>query len=393
MANVKVRSAAGKRQPVREAEAGGAMVPFVAAAHEHEELVEDKTVEITANEQNLAPMNIGAYGYARSLWIQVETVEEGTTEAEATENEDCPWKIFSSIQLNDVNGTPLFNPMNGYTMLWCNILGGYRGVPDPRQAPYYSSSMKKPKFSLRVPIEVSRKNAFGAIANQNSGAMYKLYLSINDKASLVTKYSKMPKLRIRVYLEAWSQPDDYNLAGRPQAEGPPLLDSAQYHSHYVRDTQKGANTVLLTEVGDLIRFVLIIARTGAGARSDAVMADPIEMKWDGNVMHTFTRMMQEEHLAACVPQLKERDKGVFAFLFNIGVHGTVGDDSPTLYYPTMQSTRLELIGNTAEAGSWDIVSDVVAPVAVSAAERYQVPNRSSFQPEAVGGGQVGTRVG
>lgn len=393
MANVKVRSAAGKRQPMREAELGGSMVPFVAAAHEHEEIISDETLEITANEQHLAPINVGAYGYARSLWIQTETVTEGETEAEATETEDKPWKIFSSIQLNDVNGTPLFNPMNGYTALWCNILGGYRGVPDPRQLPYYEPSMKKPKFSFRLPIEVSRKNGFGSIANQNSGAMYKLYLSINNTAELTTKFKKMPKIRVRVYLEAWSQPDDFNLAGRPQAEGPPLLDSAQYHSHYVRDTNKGANTVLLTEVGDLIRFVLIIARTEAGARSDKVMADPIEMKWDGNVMHTFTRMMQEEHIAGCVPQLKERDKGVFAFLFDIGVNGRVGDDSPTLYYPTMQSTRLELVGNTEEAGIWDIVSNVVAPVAVAADERYQVPNRSSFQPESGGGGQVATRTG
>jgi hypothetical protein len=377
---------------MREAQMGGAMVPFVAAAHEHEEIIFDETVEITANEQHLAPINVGAYGYARHLWVQVETVEEGETEAEATETEDKPWKIFSSIQLNDVNGTPLFNPMNGYTMLWCNILGGYRANPDPRNMPYHEASMKKPKFSLRCPIEVSRKNGFGSIANQNSGAMYKLYLSINNKAELVTKFKKMPKLRIRVYLEAWSQPDDFNLAGRPQAEGPPLLDSAQYHSHYVRNTNKGANTVLLTEVGDLIRFILIIARTEAGARSDKAFADPIEMKWDGNVMHAFTRMQQEEHIAGCVPQLKERDKGVFAFLFDLGSRGAVGDDSPTLYYPTMQSTRLEIVGNTEEAGIWDIVSDVVAPVAVAAVERYQVPNRSSFHPD-VAGGQVATHTG
>jgi hypothetical protein len=393
MANVKVRSSVGKRQPVREAELGGSMVPFVSAAHEHEEVIADQTLEITANEQQLTPMNVGAYGYARFIWVQVETVEEGTTEAEATENEDTPWRIFSSIQLNDVNGTPLFNPMDGFTMLWCNILGGYRGVPDPRQAPYYSASMKKPKFSFRVPVEISRKNAFGAIANQNSGAMYKLYLSINNKTNLVTKFSKMPKIRVRVYLEAWSQPDDFNLAGRPQAEGPPLLDSAQYHSHYVRETNKGANTVLLTEVGDLIRFILIIARTNAGVRADKVFADPVELKWDGNTMHQFTRMMQEEHIAACVPQLKTRDTGVFAFLFNLGDHGLVGDDSPTLYYPTMQSTRLEIIGNTEEAGVWDIISDVVAPVATNAAERYQVPNRSSRHPEGTGAGQVGALTG
>lgn len=389
--NVKVRSATGKKMA---AQAGGNLVPFVAAAHEHEEPILDETKELTANEQQLGPFNVPAYGFVRHIWLQVETVTEGETEEGFTQNEDFPFNIFSRIELDDVNGTPLYNPMDGYTTLWTNILGGYGAVPDPRQYPFYESSIKKPKFCLRVPVEISRKDGFGSIANQNSGAMYKLYLSLNptSKLSSSAKVKKFPKIRIRAYLEAWSQPDEYNLAGRPQAEGPPLLDSAQYHSHYLRNTSKGANTVLLTEVGDLIRYILIIARTEAGARSNKVFADPVELKWDNNVMHNMTRMMQEAHISRAVPQLKERDTGVFAFLMDLGAHGAVGDDSPTLWYPTMQSTRLEIVGNTEEAGSWDIITNDVAPVAVNPAERYEVPNRSSFQPEVVGG-QVGTRTG
>lgn len=392
----KVRSPAGIRQPQREAALAAMqqqVVPFVAAAHEHEELICDETKEITANSQQLGPFNIPAYGYARMIWIQVETTTEAETEAEATESEDLPGKIFERVELDDVNGTPLYNPMSGYTLMWTDILGGYKGVPDPRQLPYYSGTLKKPKFSLFIPVEISRKNAYGSIANQNSGAMYKLYLTLSPLSSLSTKFKKGPKIRIRCYAYDWSQPDEINLAGRPQAEGPPMLDSAQYHSHYIRETAKGQNTVLLTEVGDLIRFLLIIARKKNGERSDAVFPDPVELKWNNNVMHNFTRMMQEEHVFSAIPQLKERDKGVFAFLFNLGSHGRVGDDSPTLWYQTTQATRLEIVGGAEEEGSWDIVTNCVAPVAVDASERYEVPSRSSFQPEMMGSGQIATRTG
>lgn len=386
MARTKVRSQEGTRQ--RQV-AAPSLVPFVAASHEHEEPMFEETVEITTNEQQIGPFNVPAYGYQRDLWLQVETVTEGEDEAEATESEDLPFNILSRVEFADVNGAPLFNPMSGYSLLWANILGGYRGVPDPRQMPYFSAKLEKPKFSLLVPTEISRKDAFGSIANQNTGAMYKLYLSINSQANLGTKFKKFPKLVIKGYLEAWSQPDEYNLAGRPQAEAPPLLDSAQYHSHYVRDTSAGNNTVLLTEVGDLIRFVAVICRDAEGKRSDAVFADPVELKWDGRVMHNMTRMMQEAHIASSVPQLKTRDTGVFAFLFNLGSHGTVGDDSPTLWYPTVQSTRLEIAGTTEAAGTWDIITNTVAPVAVAPAERYEVPSRTGLHPEIVGAGQVG----
>jgi hypothetical protein len=102
-------------------------------------------------------------------------------------------------------------------------------------------------------------------------------------------------------------------------------------------------------------------------------------------------MMLIEHLAASVPDLKTRDTGVFAYLLDRSLKNTVGDDSPNLWYPTVQSTRLEIRGNTEEAGSWQIITNDVAPVSVLPQERYMQESATGFHPESSGAGQVGPR--
>lgn len=360
----------------------GVMVPFTAAAHEHTEIAFDKEVALTAGVQQIGPFDVPAYGYMRHLLLEVTTTTAAGKESGAA---DWPWNLFSNIQLNDVNGAPIFGPMDGYAALWCNILGGYAGRPDPRQMPFYKAA-KEPTFLLRIPIEVSHRDGFGSLANQNAAASYKCYLSINNFATTDTE--KELKVRIRGYLEAWSLPNEVDVLGRRQAEAPPMLDSAQFHSYYTKSVSKGNNTVLLVRVGSLIRNLIIIARTEAGARADKVYFNPAQLEWDSRGIREDSQNMLVEQMAASVPELKTRDTGVFAYTFNRSTKNTVGDDSPTLWYPTVQSTRLEVRGSNEEAGTLQIITNDVAPVAVRPEERYQEESRTGFHPE-VGAGQVG----
>lgn len=374
-----------------------ALVPFTAAAHEHTEIAFDETVQPGENQLQLGPFDVPAYGYFRHLLIQVDTVEEGEVEAGATKNADFPWNIFSNIQINDVNGAPIYGPLDGFASLYASITGGYAGRPDPRTMPFTNEELKKPSYLLRIPIEVSHRDGFGALANQNAAASYKVYLTLNTKKELLTagselaKFKKAPKIRVRGYLEAWSLPNERDIAGNPQAEAPPMLDSAQYYSYYQKNTQKGNNTVLLVRVGSLIRNLIVIARNAAGERKDAVFPNPATLEWDSRSMREDSQNMLIEHLAASVPELKTRDAGVFAYLLDRSLKNTVGDDSPNLWYPTVQSTRLEIRGNAEEAGTWQIITNDVAPVSVLPAERYMQESATGFHPESGGAGQAGVR--
>lgn len=392
-AAAKARTARGGNHSARQGArpTAQALVPFTAASHEHTEIAFDETVQPGENALQMGPFDVPAYGYFRHLLIEVETVTEGETEAEAAANEDYPWNLFSNIQVNDVNGAPIFGPIDGFGALYCSITGGYAGRPDPRTMPYYSAELKKPKFLLRIPIEVSHRDGFGSLANQNAAASYKVYLTLNQKTKLGTKLKVAPKIRVRGWLEAWSLPNVNDIAGNPQSEAPPMLDSAQYYSYFQKNTQKGNNTVLMVRVGSLIRNLIIIARNEAGVRKDAVFPDPATLEWDSRSIREDSQVMLIEHLASSVPELKIRDTGVFAYLLDRSVKNTVGDDSPNLWFPTVQSTRLEVRGNAEEAGSWQIITNDVAPVSVLPAERYMQESATGFHPETGGAGQAGTR--
>jgi hypothetical protein len=137
-------------------------------------------------------------------------------------------------------------------------------------------------------------------------------------------------------------------------------------------------------MGSLIRNIIIIARNGAGVRQDKVFPQPALLEWDARKIREDTRMMLEEHLASSVPELKSRDKGVFAYLLDRSTKNTVGDDAPSLWFPTAQSTRMEVKGNNEEAGTLQIITNDVAPVAVQPGERYQAESRTGFHPELGG---------
>ena len=170
-----------------------------------------------------------------------------------------------------------------------------------------------------------------------------------------------------------------------------MLDSSQFYSRFIKSTQNGANTVLLTRVGSLIRSLIVIARDSENKRSDKAFPNPATLEWDSRRMRTDTQRMLQEHLAASVPELKTRDTGVFAYLLDRSTKNTVGDDTPNLWYPTVQSTRLEIEGNTEAAGTWEIITNDVAPVAVAPQERYMEKSRTGFHPETAGAGQIGGR--
>lgn len=357
------------------------VVPFTSAAHEHTEIAFDETIELTANPRALPPINVPAFGYFRHALIEVTTVTAGEQEGEAVTAEDFPWNIFQSIQIGDVNGAPIYGPLDGYAALWTSILGGYAGRPDPRQMPFYNGTFLTPSYLLRIPLEISHYDGFGSLANQNAAASYRVNLSVNGTGALSTKIKKAPKIRVRVWIETWTLPNETDIAGRPQSEAPPMLDSAQYHSAFIKDVPKGAMNAQFVRVGSLIRNVFVIARTAAGVRSDKVFPAPALLEWDARKIREDSQNMQVELLAASTPELKSRDTGVFAYLLDRSTKNTVGDDSPALWLPTAQSTRMEIKGNNEEAGTLQIITNDVAPVAVQPNERYQEESRTGFQPE------------
>jgi hypothetical protein len=373
--------AAPPAQEEQRAESAAApAIPFTSAAHEHTEPAFTLQAVPSAVSQQLNVPDIPAYGYIRHVLLEVTAA--GGVLGPGVMHEDGPFNLFQNIALVDTNGAPIFGPLDGYSTLWANIVGGYAYQQDPRRSPWFSNGVNF-KFFLRVPIEISHYNALGCLSNQNAAGAYKLQLQLNPSTALFsTAPTTLPTVTIKAHLEAWSQPNDTDAAGRPQAQYPPAHGTAQFWSNRSGlPVVAGNNTIPLTRVGSLIRNLVFICRNAAGARSDSAFPDPVTLQWDARAQWQESQNLRIQNMFEKIVNLSARDTGVFWWNFDHALQNRAGDGPPSLWLPTVQATRLEIDGNAAVAGTMQILTNDISLAEVVAAERYVETSRTGFHPE------------
>jgi hypothetical protein len=359
---------------VAQQPAMAAALPFVAASHEHVEPAFTLSSALGAATVPFNPQDIPAYGYLRNIYLEVAV----TGPSAGTIAADGPWNILSSVAMQDVNGANIVGPIDGYALYVANLLGGYANRQNPQDSPLYSiATPYLPTFGIRVPVEVSRQDGFGSLANQNASANYKLSLTLNTAAAAFPTLTGTATVTIKGWLEAWTLPAPVSNQGVPQAQAPPLLGSGQYWSARTQSVLVGANTVGMTRVGNYIRAFGFIGRDASGVRTNASLPDPFQFNWDGmSIINTSQNYMRQK-LYESTNGTVTLPTGVLGLLFDTGgAAGDIGNDPSTLWLPTMQSSRLELTGTWAGAGSTQVLTNEIAPVDADQATRFQVPNGS-----------------
>lgn len=354
-----------------------ALIPFGASAHRHVEPFGDVTLTPGTTTQRINLGDIPSYGYIRHVWLLVT----GAGGVGGALGEDGPWNALSEISLSDVNGATIFGPLDGFQAFCANLFGGYAFHQDPRVHPAYSATAPNFAFALRVPVEIHANNGLGSLANQNAAATYRLSATLNTLANIFpTAPTTAPTIRVRAFLEAWSLPDKVDRAGRPQAQLPPLHGTTQFWTASGPETKSaGRGSVAIKRVGNLLRTIVFICRAG-GARSNAVFPEQAELWWDNRVLlmehRDYRRARMAEGVLTAAAGLPT---GVFAYSFDDDVLGHVGDGTPELWLPTVQSTRLELQG-TFGAGDVQTLINDVAPVEVDQSRRYVETSETGFEP-------------
>src|SRR5215469_525634 len=364
-----------------------AQIPFTGSAHEHVEQVTYQSIVPGASAVQQGPFDVPAYGYLRHIFLEV--IATGGTLGAGVLHPDYPFNIFQNVTLLDVNGAPLVN-IDGFALLECNVWGGSSFRSDPRGAPWYVSTINT-QFYLRIPVEISRHNALGSLANQNAAAAYKLQWTINPSTAMFTTApTTPPTVTVRPQLEAWSLPNPADLAGRAQSQVPPAHGTTQYISYFTRTVATGLLTYLLPRVGNLLRLLIFISRNntvqgvGENARDDTVFPNPFQVIWDARVLTNETQNYRINKMSEALEYIgvASRDTGVFVLLFNNTNNGQVGDENPNLWVPTVQSTRLEVDGTISSAAPNNIkcVTVDIAPVEVMPQERYVEGSATGFHP-------------
>jgi hypothetical protein len=341
------------------------VVPFTQASTHGCEQGTTFTFTPTAAQQTFGPVALPATGYLRRVLLEVVPTTAGTG-TPGTGNPDFPWNLFALIRLTDTNGAPIFE-LTGYNTLLADTYGGYAGAPDPRTDPDFSTATLTPAIEPYIPLELDQ-TALGSPANLSASSAYRLTLIGDTAANIysVAPGSTNPTFTITVWCEYWTLPNPTDMQGRPQAVSPPYAGTLQLWSQQPNITvNAGANRIPLNRMGNLLRTVLFVFRS-SGQRSDAVIGDPVTLRWDDINLDVVSRRTVRKRMREYTNDLVGRDTGVYLFgLYNFGVERFVGGRSVASWLPTVTATRYEA-STPAGAGAGGTIDFLINDVSVAA---------------------------
>jgi hypothetical protein len=302
-----------------------------------------------------------------------------------TLGEDGPFNVLQNIALQEPNGATIAQFDSGYSLYLANKWGGYRDAngADPKSSPAYSQDAAGNfTFLVRIPVEISAREALGALPNQNSAANFKVRLSLGSGAAaagnLYSAITTQPTIRVRAYLEAWDQPE-VQVAGQTNQVTPPALNTTQFWSAQTYNVGAGQQQIRLTRVGNYLRNPIFVLRRGGTSRANghSDMPDPATLYLDTRPLDVIERnnwlnQMYERTgfggraaggaltAGVALDAAGGLDAGVFVYDFAHEFDNSLGRETRDLWLPTLGSSRLELQGSFAQAGTLTVLTNDVA---------------------------------
>lgn len=363
-------NASASRAP-QQNNAPTAAVPFIRASAEHREPCGiDVSKQITTSDQDMGVFDIPAYGYVRSIVLLVTAT--GGAGSGVTAKADAPFNAIKNIALTEPNGATIHQFSTGYDLYLANKWGGYRNVADARIGSVFSGVSAVGgnfQFMLRIPVEINARDGLGSLPNQNAAATFKLRIALGKIADIYgVAPTTAPTVRVQAFLEAWDQPESQS-QGRVNQITPPAVNTTQYWSAQTYNVNSGTQTIRLTRVGNYIRNLLFIWRDASGNRNQTTQDAFPEL----STLYLDTRPLDIIHKTLWLGQMIDRgayianaetangpDLSVFAYDFAHEFTGKLGFENRDLWLPTLGSTRLELQGNFASAGTLTVLTNDVS---------------------------------
>lgn len=352
---------AGQTSPTGSAPAGGGgtVVPFFYGTNQYVEKFATNTTTLaaTASEQQF---NINPGGFLRGVRLEVRSAS-GALGGGAL-NADAPANALASVALENIDGSPIQYPMNGYAHLTSQwFFRPWHG--DPTRRFDYSATVN-PSFSLFVQPEL--RQTAGVLANTDARALYRIRWTYATLATLVTGGAPTgPAVTVTAYMESWAQPDAQDLRGNPIEEIPPGLNLATLRRQQIINlAAAGAdNTFQLSNMGNELRGMLMILRNSSGVRTD-LLSDPVRWRIDNRSLGVFSNQEIFNRMSDFYETLQTgstRPTGVYVFPRFYDPGRMVGES----WLATTNATYLIFESATAAGGSGgtiQIVTDEVVPV-------------------------------
>lgn len=263
----------GVAAPPAQHEGSAHAIPFVAGSNQYREAPFSTTVQtLDANSHDIVA-NVTPGGFLRGITMQVTST--GGVIGAGVLAADAPFSILSSCSLEDISGGPILYPMGGYAYAMAQkYLRPWDG--DPQKRSDFSATIN-PSFTLRFFAEV--KDTLGCLANTDARAQYRFRCTLSPGNSAgpngltTTAPTTQPTVTVKLFLEAWAQPDLQDLLGNPIQQIPDGLVCSRFLMHE-QPTLTGANNIVReTLTGNELRALILIVRNGDANKSRVNLTD------------------------------------------------------------------------------------------------------------------------
>jgi hypothetical protein len=307
----------GQVKPAPAQRAGA--VPFTRAAQRH---TEQGNVVSGIALNNTAPgtfnFSIPSYGYLAGVFLTFSAT--GGAGGSGVFYEDAPWSAISNIMLQDVNGTPIFGPFDGYSAHLASQLGGYRYLPHnplitatdttvapapfgqviqygpatptaTGNTPLYFATAANGNWNAILPIWLGfGTGGLGFLPNMDASSRYNLQVTLGSGLTgtngpiFTTQPVTVPTLTLAVEAYCVAQPLAADIYGQQNMTEPPANGTIQYWSRQTFASLSGAQTIQLARVGNVVRnHILIFRDSTTNTRATAETSDMppvIQFDWD-----------------------------------------------------------------------------------------------------------------
>ncbi|OFV82822.1 MAG: hypothetical protein A2Y78_10120 [Acidobacteria bacterium RBG_13_68_16] len=359
--------------------------PFTAGTRAIDRTYYDQSRTFSASSQKYDPWDIGSSGFFSGAYLLMECVTAGNSAAVAF-TANGPWSAIDIVQLNDVQSQPMLGPMTGWDLYIVNKYGGYGFQNDPRMWGQYfaltgaGATGGSFSFSLRIPVEIVKRDALGTLPNKNNAASFKVEVTLAPTASV---YSVAPTaagaVRLRFQLFGYDDPSDVDLKGNAVSQNPPAVNTTQYWQKQTYPVNAGSLNLRLQGIDALVRGLVFVLTDGSSSRSvgDTSFPDPFTIKYEGKeILNRFKTIWQQQIseqygygrapggalTAVVAPEAAgARDLGVYPWMFHTDFTTAPGAETRLTYLPVSSATSIELTGTLGNAGTLTVLVNKIVP--------------------------------
>ena len=364
----------GVSAPPAQQQAQSGQIPFVVGSNLYREAPFSTTVfQLGASSQEFVN-NVTPGGFLRGLTMQVSSTA-GVIGAGVL-NADGPYGILQSCSLEDISGGPILYPMGGYQYALCQkYLRPWDG--DVTKRATFSNTVN-PAFTMRFFAEV--KDTLAVLANTDARAQYRFRYTLaaaqqaGPYGLTTTAATTNPIVTVKLYIEAWAQPDLNDLLGNPIAQIPDGLACSRFLMHEQPVITSANNVIRETLTGNELRGLIFVVRNGDANHSRIDLTDAnagaIDFRLDARRLWKMTPSQIIEEMAAFYQMLAAgtwvRETGVYVVPRYSGP-SNAGDNlsgQGEYWLQTVEQTLLQLeFGGadvTTSPGTFEIIYDALA---------------------------------